>query len=266
MSNQKKILVIIGLSFVSILIYGYITKQLSEWQFYVQDHVKKVWLEIVVFMTTMTYRKAIFLGIKRWIIDHIISKNLKDHFFVHFSDPVNLWWFSLSAKQKAKMFLPASVVAVGSVFIAGLANITAFAAIKALIIGFFKGLWLFIAWIGKSFITKLWTPWIIPLLELFAFSWIIDQLNKIPVVREKIIPWFNKTFYPWFRKNILMKFEFLIDFFSRLGLGLDLYVQTPVSRGMNKSGQSLSNKMSKKIITYMPETKERAVFKKKFCK
>jgi hypothetical protein len=246
-SIKRKILTLIGIILLTILVYGLVTDEIFEWGKTTKAFIVGIWLELVIFITNLTRAKLIWLGLKRWVMDHIISRHIKESFIAHLIIPLSYWWHVLTPEQKAKMFLPAFLVSIGTIALTGLSNVAGFAAIKAVIIGFFKGLWMFVAMLWSIFISKLWTPWIYPIIEIFALSWLVDWLNKIPIVRNHITPWFVKVFLPWFKKNIIKRFNFLHIIFVFIGELFEKYLHNPIKYKMNKVGISTSKKLMKKM-------------------
>ncbi len=228
-------------------LYGlFFTKGLG-WQEAVTGTISAIWKKIVVFLAGLTLGKAFIIGLKRWFIDHVISKHINEQFIPPIKEPGKYWWHNLSGKQKAAMFLPVSVVAVGGAILAGLSNVTAFAAIKGIVIGFFKTLWV-VSGVAWNFLTNtVWFTWIYPIIEILVFSWLIDWIKKIPVMRDRVIPWLNNRFMPWFREHIIKRFDFLHRLIAFIGDFLETKVHTPIKHKLNKAGVAVAKKTLKNI-------------------
>jgi len=44
------------------------------------------------FILGLTLIKVLLIGLKRYIMDHVISTNLNNHFFSHVMGPIKEWW------------------------------------------------------------------------------------------------------------------------------------------------------------------------------
>jgi hypothetical protein len=195
-------------------------------------------LSLKKFVLGLTAIKVFFIGIKRYVIDHIISTNLNEHFFVHLLIPLKEWWKNFDLKKKLFFFIPASILSVLTVYLTGLSKFLNFVGIKALIISFFKGVWLVFNKIFFFFTSFIWDSWFAPIIEVLIFSWLLKLLEKIPVIRKI----FNKIY------------AFFATILSRMGAVQDDYVNKPIQKRLNHAGRRAAlylkkrNRAQKKII------------------
>lgn len=143
-----------------------------------------------LFLKTLTMTKAITLGIKRFFIDNVFSKWLEKNIIRPVKTPVfgyvNIFK-KLSMKEKVKrmlmVFLPISIVT-GIMFLFGfMEGALLYAELKAFVIGFFKLLWIF----GAKVFSFLTSGWFASIIEIFALSWLLSKIEKIPFIGKKIV-------------------------------------------------------------------------------
>ena len=182
------------------------------------------------FIFSLTIVKVSILGVKRYFIDHVVSKNLQSHFFSHIKNPIKKWWQGFDVRKKLLFFIPASVVAAISLYLAGIGKLLNFLGIKTLIISFFKGLWLIFAKVFTFFTVQIWTTWFAPILEVLIFSWLLALAEKVPVLKTI----FNKVY------------TFIGSIFSRTGAFLDRFINNPVQKRLNRFGKLLALYIRKK--------------------
>jgi hypothetical protein len=161
--------------------------------------------KLIIYLKTLTLYKTIILTGKRFIIDNYFSKWVNNNFVEPIKEPlINYlkFFLKLGLKNKIKrilyFILPLGII----VFIAQLTgileNILLLAELKAIVIGFFKLLWIFIAKIGIYFSTFILTilknTWLVSIIEIFALSWLIGKVEKIPFIGKYIIKFFSYIF------------------------------------------------------------------------
>jgi len=176
------------------------------------------------FLLGLTLFKILLLGIKRYVIDNIISKNMKEHFFEHTKDPIKVWWQNVNIKNKLIFFIPASVLSAIGVYFAGISKVLSALGIKAFVIGFFKTLWALGYKVAWFFTDYLWNSWFAPIVEIFILSWLLKLLEKVP-----------------FLKNFFSKFHvFNSKIFGYIGDKLDHFIHYPIQRKLNLYGKRLA--------------------------
>jgi len=187
-------------------------------------------LSLKKFVLGLTFVKVFLLGIKRFLIDHVISKNLQEHFFVHLKAPLKHWWQHFDVRKKLFFFIPASVISVFALYLTGLSQLLNFLGIKTLVISFFKGLWVVAAKVFYFFTSYIWSSWFAPILEVLVFSWLLTLAEKVPVLKtitEKV-------------------YAFISMLFSRTGHFLETYLHQPIQRKLNQMGRRLGLHIRKK--------------------
>ena len=156
---------------------------------------KRLWL----YFKTMTLFKALTVGIKRFFIDNYLSQWLERHIIAPIRPAVKSWmryYLSLKFKEKLKraiyVVLPAGVL----IYVVQSANLLEslifFAEIKALIIGFFKALWFLSAKAWSAVYTLFFHSWIAPLLQIFALSYLLEKIEKLPYIGPPIRSFFER--------------------------------------------------------------------------
>lgn len=146
--------------------------------------------KMFMFLKTLTMTKALTLGVKRFFIDNVFSKWLAKNIIDPIKNPIIGYltiYRKLSMKEKMRrlliIFLPVSIVT-GLMFAFGmLEGAFLYAEIKTVVIGFFKLLWVF----GAKILAFFTTGWFATILEIFALSWILSKVEKIPYIGEKIV-------------------------------------------------------------------------------
>jgi len=154
--------------------------------------------KLLAYIKTLTIYKTFALAIKRFVIDNVFSKWLNETIINPIMGPIKQYvkyYLSLDIKSKIKkllyFFIPISIFTY-IIQMAGLIeHIMFFAEIKTMVIGFFKILWLVS---GKALFyitTFLQTSWLAPLFEIFALSWFISKLEKIPYIGKYVSSFFQ---------------------------------------------------------------------------
>ena len=167
---------------------------------------KKIWL----YLKTLTLAKLLGVGIKRFIIDNYLSRWIEVNILTPLKTPISgflRYYMALSTREKLKkalwLLLPASLL-VWLMNTAGiLEHLFFYAEIKALVIGFFKLLWLvsgkLIGWIYSLFTQS----WLAPLLQLFALSYLLEKMQALPIIGPALrylFEWFDALFGTLFQK------------------------------------------------------------------
>jgi len=158
--------------------------------------------KIFMFLKTLTFYKAIVLGAKRFVIDNYFSKWLHNNIIDPIKKPIinylkfffNLGW-KIKLKRLFLFFLPLSAFIAIAQITGILEHLLLYAELKGLVIGFFK---IFFAFIGKvigvfssSLFFVLKNTWLASIIEIFALSWLLTKLEKIPLFGKYIVSFFN---------------------------------------------------------------------------
>jgi len=152
---------------------------------FIKTSFKKIWL----YIKTLTVIKAIGVGIKRFIIDNYISKWISEYIIDPIKKPISSYikfYLSLSIKEKIKKILliiiPTSIFIYIGIVTDLLSHIFFYAEIKAIVIAFFKFLWLVgdkvFIWLYNIFVSS----WLSPILQIFALAWIIEKIERLPLI------------------------------------------------------------------------------------
>ena len=138
-------------------------------------------LKLIAFFKSLTLFQGTLLIIKRWFLDNVFSVWLREHIFRHLKYvfiEAKEYYLSLDLKKKTKNIITAIIISALSfwfIYISGyLTHIFLFAELKVLIISISKTILLIIS---KIF-SLLFNSWLTPILEVFAFSWLFDYLER----------------------------------------------------------------------------------------
>jgi hypothetical protein len=154
--------------------------------------------KLMFFLKTLTFYKAIMLGIKRFLIDNYFSKWLANNVINPVKDPIiNYMKFFLKLGWKTKLkrlayfILPIIAITVIAQITGMLESVLIFAELKAVVIGFFKIFFIVVGKVGgylfTGIIAILKNTWLASIIEIFALSWILTKLEKIPYIGKWII-------------------------------------------------------------------------------
>jgi len=209
-------------------------------------------LKIVAFLKGLTILQFIILLVKRWLLDNVFTKWLQNNIIEHIIDPLKntfKYYRSLSLKRKLKNFIVPffiTSISIWLIYYSGYLNdIFLFTELKVFIIGLSKGA---LALIAKIFGFVL-DSWITPILELFAFSYILSKLEDWlgkdnPIVKS--INWLGD------------KLTTILTFFSDLN---EKYLDPMLNKKVSRTSQHISNKINsyidKKKIHYEYEQFEK---------
>ncbi len=185
--------------------------------------------KFVLYVKTMTAVKALSVGVKRFFIDNYVSKWIERNLIAPVKGPLvryARYYAALNPAQKVKkallFFVPAGLLAYGASAAGVLEHLVFYAEIKAVVIAFFKLLWLFGGKVLGVVYTLFFSSWIAPLLQIFALSYLLEKLEKIPVIGRPVRALFE------------MLDRFFSALFSRLGRYWRRYVERYVSVGARR--------------------------------
>lgn len=180
--------------------------------------------KLILFLKTLTLAKAVSIGIKRFIIDNYVSKWLEKNVFGPIAKPL-LRFIKTSFKTgKRRIFLAIGGTAL-FVWMAYafdlLHHIIFFAEIKAIVIGFFKFLWIFLDKVFAFFYNLFVNSFFAPILQIFALSYLLEKAEKIPYVGKYV-----KGFFDFFANVFALAFRKLEKILSaRISRGVRAFMR-----------------------------------------
>ncbi len=222
--------------------YNYIMGYMVAVVLVFKSSILSLWLlsklKILHFLKTLTIFQAILLGIKRWLIDNILSQWLEKHIISHFKKPFRElfgYYKAISFRKKIKNFilivLPLGL-GVWVMYVTDLlTHLALFVELKVIIIGFFKTLWLLISkvaiWLTSS--------WFAPILEVFALSYLLDLLERYLGKNNPISRFFNYTG------------DKLNDFLTFIGVLNEKHIEPILNKNISKHSESFGSRISEMI-------------------
>ncbi len=195
-------------------------------------------LKFLHFLKGLTLFQGLLLGVKRWLIDNMVSKWLEKHIFRHLKKPfmeLFQYYKAINFKTKMKNFiifiLPLSL-GIWVMYITDvLAHLAVFVELKVIIIGFFKALFALVAKIFLWFTSS----WFAPILEVFALSYLLTLIERVLGKNNPI----SKTF------NYIG--DKLNDLLSYLGVLNDKHIEPILNKNVSNHSQTLGEKISSLI-------------------
>jgi len=198
--------------------------------------------KLISYLKTLTIYKTFALAIKRFIIDNVFSKWLNETIIFPILKPTKeyiKYYLSLDIRSKFKKLMyflvPISVFTYGIQAAGLIEHIMFFAEIKTIVIGFFKIVWLVS---GKAILyvtTFLQTSWLAPIFEIFALSWLISKLEKIPYIGKYI-----SNFFQYLSNIFSYIFKIWDSFYHK-------FIYTNLSKKLKEKMDIFSEKMSGKL-------------------
>lgn len=195
-------------------------------------------LKILHFLKSLTIFQALLLGIKRWLIDNIVSQWIEKHIISHFKKPFNelfQYYRAISFRTKVKNFLVIVLplgIGVWIIYITDLlTHLALFVELKIIIIGFFKALWVILS---KIFIW-LTSSWFAPILEVFALSYLLTLFERFLGKNNPISKFFD------FVGNKLN------DFLTFLGVLNDKHIEPILKKNISQRSENFSSRISQMI-------------------
>jgi len=209
-------------------------------------------LKIVAFLKSLTILQAIFLLVKRWILDNVlarwIKKHITDHIVDAFSNTYN-YYKSLNLRKKIKNFFLPMLILISSIWFiyssGYLDNLLLFTELKVFIIGLSKTILLILSKIF-SFIVN---SWITPILEVFALSFILTKLEDWLGRDNPIIKVIN-----WIGERLNTIFSLFGDLNRKY---LDPLINNRVSKKSQQFSNTINNYINRKKTEYEYEQFER---------
>ena len=195
-------------------------------------------LKILYFLKSLTLFQAVLLGLKRWLIDNVLSQWINKHIISHFKKPFQelfQYYKAISFKTKIKNFIVVVLplgVGIWLMYLTDLlTHIALFMELKVLVIGFFKGLWI----IASKIFIWLTSSWFAPIFEVFALSYLLTLLERFLGKDNPISKFFN---YVGDKLN---------DFLAVIGLLNEKHIEPILNKNVSKRSEQFGSKISKMI-------------------
>jgi len=144
---------------------------------------------LTLFIKKIALLSATGLG-KRYLIEKVINHNLKIHFLDHISDDIK--HLMAYVKKNFQNFPIVKQLFAGFTFLASLGFVGKFMGGMLAMKVFIAKIWSFLLAIflkvGTTvfyfFTDYLWGSWIAPIVEVFIFSWLLEWMEKIPLLKK----------------------------------------------------------------------------------
>jgi len=195
-------------------------------------------LKLLHFLKGLTLFQAFLLGMKRWLLDNVVSKWLEKHIFRHLKKPFTelfQYYKAINFKTKMKNFIVIVLplgIGVWLMYITDvLSHLALFVELKVLIIGFFKALWVLFSKIFIWFTSS----WFAPILEVFALSYLLTLLERFLGKNNPISRSFN---YIGDKLN---------DILSYIGLLNEKHIDPILNKNVSKHSETFGNHISSLI-------------------
>ncbi len=236
------VIIMAVLSYIHPISYNYIMGYMIAVVLVFKSSILSLWLlsklKLLHFLKGLTIFQAVLLGLKRWLIDNVVSKWLDKHIISHFKKPFRelfQYYKAISFKTKIKNFLIIVLplgVGVWLMYLTDLlTHLALFVELKVIIIGFFKGLWLVVS----KIIIWLTSSWFAPILEVFALSYLLNLLEKYLGENNPISRFFNYTGNK------------LNDFLAFIGLLNEKHIEPILNKNISKRSKNFGSSISKMI-------------------
>ena len=141
-------------------------------------------LHFVAFITGLTIFQGIILLVKRWLLDSVFAEWVQTHIIENIIDGLKEakdFYLRQDLKTKFKnifFFIFGITLAGWILYIVGLLdNIVLFAELRLFIAGVFSAIVAFVTKLASWALSLLAISWLGPLLEVFAFSYILTRLD-----------------------------------------------------------------------------------------
>ncbi len=236
------VLIMLILSYVHPISYNYIMGYMIAVVLVFKSSILSLWLlsklKLLHFLKGLTLFQAVILGLKRWLIDNVVSQWLDKHIISHFKKPFKellQYYKAISFRTKIKNFIVIVLplgIGVWLMYITDLlTHIALFVELKVIVIGFFKGLWL----VFSKILIWLTSSWFAPILEVFALSYLLTLLERFLGKNNPISKFFN---YVGDKLN---------DFLAFLGVLNDKHIEPILNKNISKRSERFGSKISQMI-------------------
>jgi len=236
------VLIMAILSQVHKVSYNYIMGYMIAVVLVFKSSIISLWLvsklKLLHFLKGLTIFQALLLGIKRWLIDNLISKWLEKHIFRHLKKPFSelfQYYKAINFKTKMKNFIVVILplgIGIWVMYITDiLSHLALFVELKVIVIGFFKALWVVLS----KIIIWLTSSWFTPIFEVFALSYLLTLLEHFLGKNNPISRFFN-----YIGKK-------LNDFLSFLGVLNDRHIEPILNKNVSEHSEKFGSKISSMI-------------------
>jgi len=230
------------LSYVHPISYNYIMGYMVAVVLVFKSSLLSLWflskLKLLHFIKGLTLLQALLLGMKRWLIDNVVSKWLDKHIISHFKKPFRellQYYQAISFRTKIKNFIVIVLplgIGVWVMYLTDLlTHLALFVQLKVIIIGFFKALWVILSqvfvWLTSS--------WFAPIFEVFALSYLLTLLERFLGENNPISRFFN---YVGNKLN---------DFLTFLGVLNDKHIEPILHKNIAQRSQNFSKRISQML-------------------
>jgi len=203
-------------------------------------------VQILLYIKGLTLVQFGLLTIKRFFIDHVLSKWIQDHITVHIAEPIKKftgyifelnWRYKI--KRNLKIVLPAGAFLWILYITDSFTSMALYLELKVIVIGFFKFLWLsmskIIGMIYYFFSNYIAGTWISPILEIFALSYILSLIEKMPLIGPPL----HKLIDSFINK--------ISGLFTHARLLDDKYISPKLKKHLGDKVKSFAEKLDSKI-------------------
>jgi len=202
-------------------------------------------LKLIAFVKGLTFLQGSYLLIKRWFLDNVFSIWLQKNVIRHLRKALREakeYYLHLDFRKKIKNIVIAVLVSAVSfwfVYISGyLSHLVLFAELKVIIISISKSLII----IFSKIFALLFNSWLTPILEVFAFSWLFEWLER-KLGKDHPI---NRTIRST-GEIIVKSFALIATFINRF---IDPLFNRKISYYSNRVGKTLKGYIENKKIEY----------------
>jgi len=236
------VLIMAILSQVHEVSYNYIMGYMIAVVLIFKSSIISLWLvsklKLLHFLKGLTIFQALLLGIKRWLIDNLVSKWLEKHIFRHLKKPFSelfQYYKAINFKTKIKNFilvvLPLGIGVWVMYMTDILSHLALFVELKVIVIGFFKALWVVLS----KVLIWLTSSWFAPIFEVFALSYLLTLLERFLGKENPLSRLFN---YIGDKLN---------DFLAFLGVLNDKHIEPILNKNVSKHSEKFGSKISSMI-------------------
>ena len=204
-------------------------------------------LKLIAFLKGLTLFQGLLLLIKRWFLDNILIQWFNTHIIDHLSDGLKElkdYYFRLNLKAKLRNALSIVTVLLLLVLLAHqigyLDKILLLTEVKMIASALFQGILTYTTKMTSALLTWFAASWLAPIVQVFAFSYILTLLEKWFGVNNPISRFFN---------SIGEKLNFALYYVGLLkSKHIDPMVQCKVIDNSKKINSHLSNLIKNKKI------------------
>ncbi len=204
-------------------------------------------LHFVAFITGLTIFQGLILLIKRWLLDSVFATWVQTHIIENVSDSfkeAKEFYLRQDLKSKFKnifIFIFGITLSGWFLYLIGLLdNVVLFAELRLFIAGLFAAIVTFVTKVATWALSLLAISWLGPLLELFAFSYILTRLDT----------WLGpNNFVSRFFNYIAEKLNLMLYYMGILKeKHIDPVILTPMINKSKEMGVKLSSSIRSKKI------------------